>query len=477
MSVPRLVTQRVSGSTSKANATGLLSTIAHSIIANKGYTRIGFPYQRDPKTLRFKGPIDELHMLLNFNVILVDQLKIWQQPLLKHREIQILAPPTSLEAFQEIFQPLESPIGTSFHPSTPKSSPNLLTLSLGAGSQGYKQVCFSLKLFNLKLFQIIEAAFTQHSQKGHSLQDRSFDRVAECSVCGGLIWGLAPQGLTCQACDISIHHRCKSGLKEACTKDSKSSNLSRSSVSNVSMSASSGTPPNITSFSVPRSSSTMNSPASSSQYPTLPEQTNSSGLLSQMNRISRRFSLKNVIQRRTSLQRPNLRLNATPAIPIPIWSGHNYRGSRIYSSWTVRKRRSHHRPSLSAMLTAEASVANSHNNAKRNSVGNFTSPLEDTASSGDRGDSRSLGLTASTEDIFHCRNSSFNELMSESASGSPLQNPSFSPSEAPISPIINEEAKVKRSNSGFSQTHHRGGSQVGLTSPEPISQVARELIN
>ncbi|KAM3181290.1 hypothetical protein ACTXT7_014655 [Hymenolepis weldensis] len=117
---------------------------------------------------------------------------------------------------------------------------------------------------------------SKHSQKGHSLQERIFDRVAECTVCGGLIWGLAPQGLTCQACDVSIHHRCKSGLKEACTKESKSSNLNRGSVSNVSMSASAGTPPNITSFSVPRSSCSMNSPASVSQYPYLPEPTNSS---------------------------------------------------------------------------------------------------------------------------------------------------------------------------------------------------------
>ncbi|KAM3181291.1 hypothetical protein ACTXT7_014656 [Hymenolepis weldensis] len=195
-----------------------------------------------------------------------------------------------------------------------------------------------------------------------------------------------------------------------------------------------------------------------------------SGLLSQMNRISRCFSLKNLIQRRNSLHRPSLRLNATPAIPIPTWSGHNYHGSRIYSSWTVRKRKGHHRPSLSAMLTAESLVVASHNKSKHTSAGNFTSPLEDAASSGGRGDSRSSGLTASTEDIFHCQNSSFNELLNESASGSPLQNPSFSPSEAPTSPIIDEETKVKRSNSGFSQTHYRGGSQAGLTSPEPISR-------
>ncbi|VUZ54066.1 unnamed protein product [Hymenolepis diminuta] len=267
---------------------------------------------------------------------------------------------------------------------------------------------------------------SRHSQKGHSLQERIFDRVTECTVCGGLIWGLAPQGLTCQACDVSIHHRCKSSLKETCTKESKSSNLSRISVSNVSMSASAGTPPKISSFSVPRSSCSMNSPASVSQYPYLPEPTNSSG-------------------------------------------------SRIYSSWTVRKRKGHHRPSLSAMLTAEPLVAASHNKSKHTSAGNFTSPLEDAASSGGRGDSRSSGLTASTEDIFHCRNSSFNELLSESVSGSPLQNPSFSPSEAPTSPIIDEETKVKRSNSGFSQTHYRGGSQAGLTSPEPISPLPEPM--
>ncbi|VDL58394.1 unnamed protein product [Hymenolepis diminuta] len=118
-------------------------------------------------------------------------------------------------------------------------------------------------------------------------------------------------------------------MKETCTKESKSSNLSRISVSNVSMSASAGTPPKISSFSVPRSSCSMNSPASVSQYPYLPEPTNSSGLLSQMNRISRCFSLKNLIQRRNSLHRPSLRLNATPAIPIPTWSGHNYHGLRL----------------------------------------------------------------------------------------------------------------------------------------------------
>ncbi|KAM7537615.1 hypothetical protein Aperf_G00000075578 [Anoplocephala perfoliata] len=238
-------------------------------------------------------------------------------------------------------------------------------------------------LFGSWKSKIIEAAFTQHSQKGHSLQERIFDRVAECTVCGGLIWGLAPQGLTCQACDVCVHHRCKSGLKETCTKEGKSSSAGRGSVTNVSMNTSSGNPPGATSFSVPRSSSIINSPASISQYPYPPEPANSS-------------------------------------------------------------------------------------------AGNFTSPLEDAASSGGgRGDSSSSGLAASTEDLSNCRNSGFSELAGESSSASPLQNPSFSLAETPVALIVDEEAKVKRSNSGFSRSYHRGSSQIGLTSPEPISRYVR----
>lgn len=92
--------------------------------------------------------------------------------------------------------------------------------------------------------------------------------------------------------------------------------------------------------------------------------------------------------------------------------------------------------------------------------------MEDASvSGGGREDSYdSSGLAASAEDIFEGHKGSFNELMSESVSGSPLQNLT-SPS------TIDEEAKVKRSNSGFTRTPYRGVSQTGLTSPEPVSRM------
>ncbi len=96
------------------------------------------------------------------------------------------------------------------------------------------------------------------------------------------------------------------------------------------------------------------------------------------------------------------------------------------------------------------------------SAGNFTSPLEDEPGS-------SSGLAASTEDIFHCRNNSYNELLGVS-SPSPPQNP-FTP-ETVSSPIVADDPQLKRSSSGVGQSHpyHRDSTSVGLTSPEPISR-------
>ena len=88
--------------------------------------------------------------------------------------------------------------------------------------------------------------------------------------------------------------------------------------------------------------------------------------------------------------------------------------------------------------------------------------MEETSSIADSAGSSCLA--ASTEDIFHDHKSSFNELMNESVSCSPLQNLA-SPSAA------DEEAKVKRSNSGFTRSPYRGGTQTGLTSPEPIARM------
>uniref|UniRef100_A0A0X3PTQ9 Phorbol-ester/DAG-type domain-containing protein n=1 Tax=Schistocephalus solidus TaxID=70667 RepID=A0A0X3PTQ9_SCHSO len=59
------------------------------------------------------------------------------------------------------------------------------------------------------------------SVKGHNLQERCFERIAECAVCEELLWGLAPQGLSCQNCDLCAHQKCKSNIKDNCQKDNK----------------------------------------------------------------------------------------------------------------------------------------------------------------------------------------------------------------------------------------------------------------
>ncbi|KAL5968791.1 Protein kinase C theta type [Taenia solium] len=237
---------------------------------------------------------------------------------------------------------------------------------------------FNAKLKSKSSNTIFGSWKTRHPQKGHSLQERIFDRTTECAVCGGLIWGLAPQGLSCQACDVSVHHRCRVGLRESCAKDNRSSVASRCSIFNVGPSTSSG----------------ISSIATASSSPC-------SGILN------------------------------SGAYP----------------------------PELANV-----------------SEGKSTSSLEDTGgSSGGREDSGcSSSLATSKEDMFHCRSSSFNELINKSPSYSPLQNPCISPPDRVVSFAVDGEVRVKRSNSGLSHAC-RGSSQAGPTSPEPISRYVRNV--
>ncbi|VDP88206.1 unnamed protein product [Echinostoma caproni] len=64
---------------------------------------------------------------------------------------------------------------------------------------------------------------SKHSQKNHNLHERAFERVADCWVCGRLLWGLAPQGLACNNCNLSVHVKCKSNIRETCTKEGRRS--------------------------------------------------------------------------------------------------------------------------------------------------------------------------------------------------------------------------------------------------------------
>ncbi|KAL5110789.1 hypothetical protein TcWFU_008386 [Taenia crassiceps] len=223
---------------------------------------------------------------------------------------------------------------------------------------------FNAKLKSRSSNAMFGSRKTRHSQKGHSLQERIFERIAECAVCGGLVWGLAPQGLSCQACDVSVHHRCRAGLQESCAKDKELCVASRCSVLNVGLSTS----PTISSI--------------------------------------------------------------TTASSFPRWGMLN----------------------SGAYLPELANVSVTQGNTG--------------GTGGDReGSGGSSGLANFTEDMLHCRSSSYNELIDKCASCSPLRNHSTSPPDMVVSSVIDEEVKVKRSNSGFGHVH-LVSSQAGITSPE-----------
>ncbi|KAF5403276.1 hypothetical protein PHET_03431 [Paragonimus heterotremus] len=61
--------------------------------------------------------------------------------------------------------------------------------------------------------------------KGHTVHERAFEQLVDCWVCGQLLWGLAPQGLACSNCDLSVHNKCKVNIRETCTKDGRKSGL------------------------------------------------------------------------------------------------------------------------------------------------------------------------------------------------------------------------------------------------------------
>ncbi|TPP61640.1 Protein kinase c eta type [Fasciola gigantica] len=65
----------------------------------------------------------------------------------------------------------------------------------------------------------------KHSLKNHNLHERAFERVTDCWACGRLLWGLAPQGLACNNCNLSVHTKCKSNIRETCTKEGRRSTM------------------------------------------------------------------------------------------------------------------------------------------------------------------------------------------------------------------------------------------------------------
>lgn len=65
----------------------------------------------------------------------------------------------------------------------------------------------------------------KYSHKNHSLMERPFERLTECGVCGHLFWGPNPQGLACHNCDLCVHNKCKLGIREACSKESRKSGI------------------------------------------------------------------------------------------------------------------------------------------------------------------------------------------------------------------------------------------------------------
>ncbi|CAH8447194.1 unnamed protein product [Dicrocoelium dendriticum] len=65
----------------------------------------------------------------------------------------------------------------------------------------------------------------KYSHRNHSLTERPFERPVECGVCGQLLWGLSPQGLACNNCDLCVHSKCKLGIREACTKENRKSGI------------------------------------------------------------------------------------------------------------------------------------------------------------------------------------------------------------------------------------------------------------
>nr|CAH8820096.1 unnamed protein product [Trichobilharzia regenti] len=62
---------------------------------------------------------------------------------------------------------------------------------------------------------------TKWSHKGHSFYEYSYERIAECGVCGFLLWGLNLQGFNCNNCDLFVHLKCKNGIRDQCSREGR----------------------------------------------------------------------------------------------------------------------------------------------------------------------------------------------------------------------------------------------------------------
>ncbi|CAH8477941.1 unnamed protein product [Heterobilharzia americana] len=62
---------------------------------------------------------------------------------------------------------------------------------------------------------------TKWSHKGHSFYEYSYERIAECGICGFLLWGIHSQGFYCNNCDLFIHLKCKNGIRDQCSREAR----------------------------------------------------------------------------------------------------------------------------------------------------------------------------------------------------------------------------------------------------------------
>lgn len=96
-------------------------------------------------------------------------------------------------------------------------------LSLAGSALWIKPTYFCTKLKQKSHSYGFTGRKNKYSIKGHTFQERALDRIAECWICGNLLWGLAPQGLLCNNCNIAVHLKCKSNLRETCSKELRKS--------------------------------------------------------------------------------------------------------------------------------------------------------------------------------------------------------------------------------------------------------------
>ncbi|KAL7064723.1 hypothetical protein AAHC03_05555 [Spirometra sp. Aus1] len=256
-----------------------------------------------------------------------------------------------------------------------------------------------------------------NSIKGHNLQERSFERIAECAVCEELLWGLAPQGFSCQNCDLCVHQKCKSSIKDNCSKDNK-------------MRASSN---NITGNSV--------SPVGSSGFSSLRLNSARSTIYGSLNLNSPSASWQPSQQQQQSDQTSTM-------------------GPRTYCTWHARRRLPYRTP-LMSLLSGDGQK----NPVKQYSGG----PCEE---------EKSL-LAASTEDIHHCRNHSWGEVFQPSpalpSSGFVSVNePSSIPKASSPADLTapSNAGRSNRVNIGYSQSISYRRSD-GLKSPEFTAQKSK----